>query len=287
MAGDIQLNVSAAEIDSAVLDHKNSTIAASKSSVNTTGFTDNTLTNLQLVAAAVDENQTNLNSTLDQYELIQYYQSIPSGTSGTVTIPTGYAVELDRFGGDIDAVITKTGVDGRPIDEVVRNAAGDILTTTFSNLGAYVLSGTPIEYPIAIIFYLKGKTQYRGNLTFDYITGDTVKIQLSNEYDGNSTVVAVTEKALSDGLASIRTTLTDSITFTNNLSYTTKAIANTSAKENDRVIITPTNNLEESAFIGLNLGVVSITPGVGYTIYGATMYSITNSLTINIQLIIS
>ena len=158
-----KLLVKAAEIDSAVLDHKNGTIAASKSAVNTIGFTDATLTNSQLIAAAVDTNQTNLNSIRDQYELIQYYQSIPSGTSGTVTIPTGYTVELDRFGGGIDAILTQTGVDGRPIDEIVQTEAGSTVTTTLNSGGNYYFSGTPSAYPVAIIFYLKGKTQYRGS----------------------------------------------------------------------------------------------------------------------------
>ena len=167
MAGGINLNVKASEIDSAVLDHKNGTIAASKSSVNTTGFTDISLTNLQLVASKVDQNNTSLNTISNQYELIQYYQTIPTGTSGTVEIPTGYSIELDRFAQGVDAIITNQGVDGRPFDEASYDVSGNIITTTLDSSGNYVLSGTPSTYPICIVYYLKGKRQYRDNIIFN------------------------------------------------------------------------------------------------------------------------
>lgn len=166
---DIQLNVSAAEIDSAVLDHKNSTIAASKSAVNTTGFTDATLTNSQLVAQAVDTNQTNLNSIRDQYELLQYFTNIPNGTSGQFTAPTGYTYELDRFGNGVDAIIAKVGSDSRPTDELVKTESGVIVTATLDSDGNYTILGIPSAYPVSLVYYLKGQRKNRGNITFDNI----------------------------------------------------------------------------------------------------------------------
>lgn len=166
MAG-INLNVSAAEIDSAVLDHKNSTIAATKSYVNTTGFTDTSLTNMQLVASKVDQNNTSLNTLNNQYELLQYYNVIEAGTSGTVEIPTGYTIELDRFAQGVDAIITKQGVDSRPFDEAAYDASGNIITTTIDISGNYSFSGTPAAYPVCIVYYLKGKRQYRDNIVFN------------------------------------------------------------------------------------------------------------------------
>ena len=89
---------------------------------------------------------TRISNLEDQYELIQYYQTISGGTSGTVTIPTGYIPDLDRFGNGLDAIITKQGTDSRPFDQVVNTAAGAIITTTFNLAGDYVLSGTPTSF---------------------------------------------------------------------------------------------------------------------------------------------
>jgi hypothetical protein len=280
---DVQLNVSAAEIDSAVLDHKNSTIAATKVAVDTLGFTDTTLTDTQLIAEAVDTNQTNLNSIRDQYELIQYYQSIPSGTTGTITVPTGYTVELDRFGGGIDAILTQTGADGRPIDEIVQTEAGSTVTTTLNSGGDYSFSGTPSAYPVAIIFYLKGKTQYRGNLTFDNITGDSVKIQLSNEYDGQSTIVAVTEKALSDGLLTAKKTVTSTVTFANESNYEEVTITNASILPTSN-IFTHLEDSEEVAIQAITTGLKSKTTG-SCVIFVGTPFGATGTYNLTVQII--
>lgn len=145
---------------------------------------------------------TRISNLEDQYELIQYYQTISGGTSGTVTIPTGYIPDLDRFGNGLDAIITKQGTDSRPFDQVVNTATGAIVTTTFNLAGEYVLSDIPTSYPICIVFYLKGQRKYSNNLVYNNIL-DISTVQLSNSYTGTAQNVAVTEKALSDGLASI------------------------------------------------------------------------------------
>lgn len=145
---------------------------------------------------------TRISNLEDQYELIQYYQTISGGASGTVTIPTGYVPDLDRFGNGLDAIITKQGTDSRPFDQVVTTAAGATVTTTFNLDGDYVLSGTPSSYPVCIVFYLKGQRKYSNNLVYNNIL-DISTVQLSNSYTGTAQNIAVTEKALSDGLASI------------------------------------------------------------------------------------
>lgn len=80
--------------------------------------------------------------------------------------------------------------------------------------------------------------------------------------------------------------VTGSITFTNDQSYTTVSIAYVSALSTDKVLVEATNNLEEAAFIGLKLGVLTITEGVGYSVYGAMSDSSTGDLSFNIKLII-
>jgi len=117
----------------------------------------------------------NLNDRLtileEQYELVEYYYTVTSGTTGTVSIPTGYTIEMDRFTNGIDAIVAKEGTDGRPTDAAVYTSLGVIISTTLAANGNYVFSGIPSGYNVCIIYYLKGKRKYRDNLTFSNILG--------------------------------------------------------------------------------------------------------------------
>lgn len=112
---------------------------------------------------------TRITTLEEQYELIQYYKAVTAGTEGTVTIPTGYTIELNRFAEGIDAVLTKEGTDSRPTDRAVYTTGGVIISTTLAANGTYTFSGTPSGYNVCIIYYLKGKRKYRENLSFDNI----------------------------------------------------------------------------------------------------------------------
>lgn len=177
--GDILLNVYDEDINDAVLAYKNSNIGANRSQVDVASLTDKSLTNGQLVAAKVDADQIRINNAENQYEIIQYFASIPSGTSGTLTIPTGYQVELDRFGDGIDAIILKQGNDNKPNDDLVKSAGGNIITTTLDGSGNYVLSGTPSAYPICLVYFLKGQVKQRANLTVNNIIVTNTAIGLN------------------------------------------------------------------------------------------------------------
>ena len=109
---------------------------------------------------------TRVENLEDQYELIQYYYTIAAGTTGSVTIPTGYTIELDRFADGIDGVITKIGTDSRPTNQAAYTSTGVIISTTLDSSGAYVLSGIPSAYSVCLVYYLKGQVKYHDNLTF-------------------------------------------------------------------------------------------------------------------------
>ena len=191
---DVQLQVYDEDINDAVLAYKNNTIAATRSQVNVADLVDQSLTNLQLVAAKVDADQVRITNAENQYEIIQYFASIPSGTSGALTIPTGYTIELDRFGDSIDAIILKQGNDGKPIDDVVKSASGSIITTTLNSGGNYTLSGTPSVYPICLVYYLRGQVKQRANLALNNVVitntavglnrGVAVFVQSTSPVDG-------------------------------------------------------------------------------------------------------
>jgi hypothetical protein len=130
----------------------------------------------------------NLNDRLtileEQYELVEYYYTVTSGTTGTVSIPTGYTIEMDRFTNGIDAIVAKEGTDGKPTDEAVYTSLGVIISTTLAANGAYVFSGIPSGYNVCIVYYLKGQRKYRNNLVFNNILGST-------EYNPNPTIETV------------------------------------------------------------------------------------------------
>ena len=113
----------------------------------------------------------NLNDRLtileEQYELVEYYYTVTSGTTGTVSIPTGYTIEMDRFTNGIDAIVAKEGTDSRPTDEAVYTSLGVIISTTLAANGNYVFSGIPSGYNVCIVYYLKGQRKYRSNLVYN------------------------------------------------------------------------------------------------------------------------
>lgn len=82
------------------------------------------------------------------------FESIPSGTSGTVTLPASSTVVLDDFGGTVDAAVS-TISGGRPTFTQATTSGGTAITTTFDASGNWTFSGTPSAYPVAIIYRVK------------------------------------------------------------------------------------------------------------------------------------
>jgi hypothetical protein len=99
---------------------------------------------------------TTLEDTEYVYEL---WESIASGTTGTITLASGAVILLDRYQGAADALIValQTGVPG---DQPVYTTAPALVTTTFDTFGNYTLSGAPATYPVAIIYQVKIKAKY-------------------------------------------------------------------------------------------------------------------------------
>lgn len=79
------------------------------------------------------------------------FVSISSGTSGTVTLPSNSTVILDDFGGTVDAVVTQIS-GGKPNQIPALTSTGAIVATTFDGSGNWAFSGTPVSYPVAIVY---------------------------------------------------------------------------------------------------------------------------------------
>ena len=88
----------------------------------------------------------------DTYVLVQWFEEISSGTSGTISnIPTAGEIVLNYFDGGLDALIS--GVSNSfPDFSVVKDSSGTQVTTTLDGSGNWALSSTPSSYPVAIIY---------------------------------------------------------------------------------------------------------------------------------------
>ena len=106
-----------------------------------------------------------LEDMLYEYEI---FENIGSGTTGTVTLPTGGTVRLDQYQGLADCLIAETE-NGRPIDQPVTDSSKVIITATFDSSGNYVLSGTPSSYPISLIYQVAIKGVDIGGIPLDSI----------------------------------------------------------------------------------------------------------------------
>lgn len=116
-----------------------------------------------------------LEGTLYEYEI---FENITTGTAGTVTIPTGATIRLDQYIEGQDCLIAKTDSQGRPVDDIAREADGTPITGTLDSAGNYTISGTPEAYPVAIIYQVAVSGQDIGNIDLDQIVdreqlGDT------------------------------------------------------------------------------------------------------------------
>lgn len=115
-------------------------------------------------------------------EIYQIWQSISTG-SGSVAIPAGASIVLNKYSGGVDAIVTK--LDGVPKDEPVLDTNSNIISVTFTSTGGYTLSGDPVSYPVAIIYFITISTVDAATAIdtayvidrFDYTTADEILIE--------------------------------------------------------------------------------------------------------------
>jgi len=81
-----------------------------------------------------------------------WFESIGSGTSGTITPPTGGTIVLDAWAEGVDILVSHIS-SGIPTFESVLDSEGVIIQGTLNGAGAWTISGTPADgYPISLIF---------------------------------------------------------------------------------------------------------------------------------------
>ena len=93
-----------------------------------------------------------MTSVEDIYVRLLWFEEISSGTSGTITPPTGGTIVLDQWAAGIDAVTSAITSGYNPTYESAKEADGTIITATLDGNGNWTISGTPSAYPIAILY---------------------------------------------------------------------------------------------------------------------------------------
>jgi hypothetical protein len=100
---------------------------------------------------------------------ITYYEII-SGTSGSLTIPSGATINQGEFGLSGNAVLSKIDGSNKPIFESPKTSSGVIVTANLnSTTGAWLTSGTYSDSNVALIYSIKIKAINYHNLTYDNI----------------------------------------------------------------------------------------------------------------------
>lgn len=94
-----------------------------------------------------------IDSAGDKYVRATWFAEISSGTSGTVTPPTGSTIVLNAWSGGIDALVsTMSGAGSLPLYTTAVTSTSVPVTATLDVDGNWTLSGTPSAYPVSLIY---------------------------------------------------------------------------------------------------------------------------------------
>lgn len=91
-------------------------------------------------------------TVLENAQIKATYFAVVSATSGTITPPTGGTILLDQFASSVDTLTSKIDGNNNPTDITPQEAGGTYVTSTLDVNGNYVLSGTPADASIALIY---------------------------------------------------------------------------------------------------------------------------------------
>lgn len=130
---------------------------------------------------------------------VTYYQVV-TGTSGTLTVPSGGTINSNEFGLSGNAILSKVDVNGKPTFESPTTSGGSQVTASLNVLtGAWVASGVYTSSSVALIYSIKIKGIDYHNLVYNNIietvkvTADVSTINLQSVTDGGSNTTHVIE----------------------------------------------------------------------------------------------
>lgn len=112
-----------------------------------------------------------LGDTVHEYEV---FDSISSGTAGTVNKPAHGTVVFNQYEDGGDCLIVKVDTNGRPVDDPARDSSGNIITGTIDASGNYTISAAPSGYPVALVWQVQLAERWKSaELTDDRIINET------------------------------------------------------------------------------------------------------------------
>lgn len=88
----------------------------------------------------------------DVYVRVYWFESIASGSSGTLSPPSGGTIVLDQWPEGVDALAVELDASGKPTWQTPAEDDGTPVTATLDASGNWTLSGAPASYPVGIIF---------------------------------------------------------------------------------------------------------------------------------------
>lgn len=106
---------------------------------------------LNNIVGDVSDLQAGLSTLEDINVKTTFFEQINSGLSGTITPPASATIDLDEFGGGVDAVVSKMS-GGFPTYEIATESDDTPITATLNDDGEWAISGTPSAYPVALIY---------------------------------------------------------------------------------------------------------------------------------------
>ncbi len=157
----------------------------------------------------LDSRITNLEGNVYK---ITYYE-IVSGTSGSLTIPTGATINAGEFGLSGNSILSKINISNKPTWESPKTIGGTIVTANLATDGTWTTSGTYTDPQVALIYSLNISALNYHNLNNFYIIE-------SEEIDANPTLLEVNftgngSPSYSQGKL-LYDTINESLTFYNN-----------------------------------------------------------------------
>jgi len=106
-------------------------------------------------------------TTLENNEYKITYYEVVSGASGSLTVPSQATINAGEFGLSGNAILSKIDGSNKPTFESPKTSGGVIVTASLTvATGAWTASGTYTDTDVALIYSIKIKAIYYGNLTY-------------------------------------------------------------------------------------------------------------------------
>jgi len=106
---------------------------------------------------------TRFKLTEEQWRYYEIFESTSTNT-GTLTIPTESQILLGRYPSGVSAICVTLDGNGRPLDEIAREADLTPVTVSLDISGNFVLSGTPVPTPVGIVYEIRIQHQFSNNV---------------------------------------------------------------------------------------------------------------------------